>query len=101
MGNIVGCLNRADVNTSSEDKAKSLEDIDLGQYTAGLLGSLEGGADEKSEKLSTTENTVDTGGIAGLSTGIIHNCVNEGTIGYEHVGRRHSGQTVGLCVFLR
>lgn len=91
VGNIVGCLNRADVNTSSEDKAKSLEDIDLGQYTAGLLGSLEGGADEKSEKLSTTENTVDTGGIAGLSTGIIQNCVNEGTIGYEHVGYNTGG----------
>lgn len=91
VGNIVGCLNRADVNISSEDKAKSLEDIDLGQYTAGFLGSLEGGADEKSEKLSTTENTVDTGGIAGLSTGIIQSCVNEGVIGYEHVGYNVGG----------
>ncbi|MDE6404260.1 MAG: hypothetical protein K2M20_01250 [Lachnospiraceae bacterium] len=91
VGNIVGCLNRADVNISSEDKAKSLEDIDFGQYTAGLLGSLEGGADEKGEKLSTTENTVDTGGIAGLSTGIIQSCVNEGVIGYEHVGYNVGG----------
>lgn len=91
VGNIVGCLNRADVNISSEDKAKSLEDIDLGQYTMGFLGSLDGGADEKSEKLSTTENTVDTGGIAGVSTGIIQNCVNEGTIGYEHVGYNTGG----------
>lgn len=91
VGNIVGCLNRADINISSEDKAKSLEDIDFGQYTAGLLSSLEGGADEKSEKLSTTENTVDTGGIAGLSTGIIQNCVNEGVIGYEHVGYNVGG----------
>ena len=57
VGNIVGCLNRADVNISSEDKARSLEDIDLGQYTTGLLSSLEGGSDEKSEKLSATENT--------------------------------------------
>lgn len=91
VGNIVGCLNRADVNISSEDKAKSLEDIDLGQYTTGLLSSLEGGTDEKSEKLSTTGNTVDTGGIAGLSTGIIQNCVNEGVIGYEHVGYNVGG----------
>ncbi len=91
VGNIVGCLNRADVNISSEDKARSLEDIDLGQYTAGFLASLEGGADEKSEKLSTTENTVDTGGIAGLSTGIIQSCVNEGMIGYEHVGYNVGG----------
>lgn len=91
VGNIVGCLNRADVNISSEDKAKSLEDIDLGQYTTGFLSSLDGGTDEKSEKLSTAENTVDTGGIAGLSTGIIQSCVNEGTIGYEHVGYNTGG----------
>lgn len=91
VGNIVSCLNRADVNISSEDKAKSLEDINLQQYTSGLLSSMEGGTDEKSEKLSTTENTVDTGGIAGLSTGIIQNCVNEGMIGYEHIGYNVGG----------
>lgn len=91
VGNIAGCLNRADVNISSEDKAKSLDDINLEQYTTGLLGSLEGGMDEKGEKLSATENTVDTGGIAGLSTGIIQNCVNEGTVGYEHVGYNTGG----------
>lgn len=91
VGNIVGCLNRAEVNTSNEDKAKSLEDINLGQYATGLFSSLEGGADEKSEKLSTAENMVDMGGIAGLSTGIIQNCVNEGVIGYEHVGYNVGG----------
>lgn len=91
VGNIVGCLNRADVNISSEDKAKSLEEISLEQYTAELLSSLEGGADEKSEKISATENIVDSGGIAGFSTGIIQNCVNEGVIGYEHVGYNVGG----------
>lgn len=91
VGNIAGCLNCADVNISSEDKAKSLEDINLGQYATGLLGSLEGGADEKSEKLSTNENMIDTGGIAGHSTGIIQNCVNKGTVGYEHVGYNVGG----------
>ncbi len=91
VGNIAGCLNRTDVNISSEDKAKSLEDINFEQYTTGLLGSLEGGADEKSDKLSTNENTIDTGGIAGHSTGIIQNCVNEGMVGYEHVGYNVGG----------
>lgn len=91
VGNIVGCLNRADVNISSEDKAKSLEDINLEQYTTGILNSLDKNEDEKGDKLSTTNNTVDTGGIAGLSTGIIQNCVNEGTIGYEHVGYNTGG----------
>ena len=91
VGNIVGCLNRADVNISNEDKTKSLDDINLDQYAAGILGSLGSEGDEKSDKLSTTENTVDTGGIAGLSTGIVQNCVNEGTIGYEHVGYNVGG----------
>ncbi len=92
VGNIVGCLNRADVNISNDDKAKSLNDLDLEKYTKGILSSIindEG--DEKSDKLSTTENIVDTGGIAGLSTGIIQKCVNEGTVGYEHVGYNTGG----------
>lgn len=91
VGNIVGCLNKADVNISNEDTAKSLEDINLEQYTAGLINSLDRDEDEKGDKLSTTDNTVDTGGIAGLSTGIIQNCVNEGTVGYEHVGYNTGG----------
>ena len=91
VGNIVGCLNKADVNISNEDTAKSLEDINLEQYTTGILNSLDREEDEKGDKLSTTDNTVDSGGIAGLSTGIIQNCVNEGTIGYEHVGYNTGG----------
>lgn len=91
VGNIVGCLNKADVNISNEDTTKSLEDISLEQYTTGLINSLDKDEDEKGSKLSTTDNTVDTGGIAGLSTGIIQNCVNEGTIGYEHVGYNTGG----------
>lgn len=91
VGNIVGCLNRADINISNEDTAKSLEDINLEQYTTGFLNSLDRDEDEKADKLSTTDNVVDTGGIAGLSTGIVQNCVNEGTIGYEHVGYNTGG----------
>lgn len=91
VGNIVGCLNKADVNISNEDTAKSLEDISLDQYTTGLFTSLDGEEDEKGSKLSTTDNIVDTGGIAGLSTGIIQNCVNEGTVGYDHVGYNTGG----------
>ncbi len=91
VGNIVGCLNKADINVSNEDKSKSLEDINLEQYTTGILNSFDRDEDEKADKLSTTDNTVDTGGIAGLSTGIIQNCVNEGTVGYEHVGYNTGG----------
>lgn len=88
-GNIAGCVNEADVNVSNEDKGKSLEDINLEQYASGLLEQESG--DRKAEKASVLNNTIDSGGIAGLSTGIIQYCSNSGTIGYEHVGYNTGG----------
>ncbi len=90
MGNIVGCVNEADINISNEDKEKSLEDINLEQYSFGFLDS--GDGNEQNEKQEAiNNNTIDSGGIAGLSTGIIQFCVNKGTIGYEHVGYNIGG----------
>ena len=89
VGNIVGCHNRADVNIYNEDKGKSLEDINLEQYKAGLLNPEDNS--DKAEKASAVQSNVDTGGIAGLSTGIIQGCKNTGTIGYEHVGYNVGG----------
>ncbi len=88
-GNIAGCVNEADVNVSNEDKGKSLEDINLEQYASGLLEQESG--DGKAEKASVLNNTIDSGGIAGLSTGVIQYCSNTGTIGYEHVGYNTGG----------
>lgn len=88
-GNIAGCVNEADVNVSNEDKAMSLEDFNLEQYAAGLLDVED--SDGKSNKASAINNTIDSGGIAGLSTGIIQYCSNSGTIGYEHVGYNMGG----------
>lgn len=88
-GNISSCVNEADVNTSNEDKAVSLEDINLEQYAAGLLDAESG--DGKPDSASAINNTIDSGGIAGLSTGVIQYCENSGTIGYEHVGYNIGG----------
>lgn len=89
VGNIVGCHNQADVNIFNEDKGKSLEDINLEQYTAGFLNPEDNS--DKAQKASAVQSNVDTGGIAGLSTGIIQGCKNTGTIGYEHVGYNVGG----------
>ena len=90
MGNIVGCVNEADVNISNADKEKSLEDINLEQYSFGFMDN--GDNSEQNEKQAAiNNNTIDSGGIAGLSTGIIQFCVNKGTIGYEHVGYNIGG----------
>ena len=88
-GNIVGCVNTAQINTSNEDEAKSLEDINLAQYTSGFLDSGDGGESDK--EAAIISNTIDSGGIAGLSTGIIQFCSNSGEVGYEHVGYNIGG----------
>ena len=88
-GNIVGCVNTAQINTSNEDEAKSLEDINLAQYTPGFLDSGDGGESDK--EAAIISNTIDSGGIAGLSTGIIQFCSNSGEVGYEHVGYNIGG----------
>ena len=91
MGNVAGCTNDSDVNISGKEQEKAIEDInELSQYTADLLESGEsGGQDEKEASLNS--NTIDSGGIAGLSTGIIQLCTNNGSIGYEHVGYNAGG----------
>lgn len=88
IGNIVGCTNTAQINTSNEDKAKSLEDINLEAYTSVILDN---GDDEAGKEAAVISNTIDSGGIAGLSTGIIQFCTNSGEVGYEHVGYNIGG----------
>ena len=89
-GNIAGCTNEADVNIYSSDKAKTIEDINIEQYTMGFADIGDDG--EKNDKQeSINNNTIDSGGIAGLSTGIIQFCVNNGKIGYEHIGYNIGG----------
>lgn len=89
-GNIVGCINEADVNIYSGDRAKSIEDINIEQYTTDFLDI--GNESEKNDKQEEiNNNTIDSGGIAGLSIGIIQSCTNNGTVGYEHVGYNTGG----------
>ncbi len=92
-GNIAECVNEAEINTSNIDTQMSLDDINLEQYASNLLsiGSEGEASDEKSAETSAINNTVDTGGIAGLSTGIIQGSTNKGKIGYEHVGYNIGG----------
>lgn len=88
-GNLVRCVNEADVNITNEDKGVSLEDINLADYAASLLDL--DNKDSKADNSSALSNAVDTGGIAGISTGIIQYCSNSGSIGYEHVGYNVGG----------
>lgn len=89
-GNIIGCENRAKINTTNEDKGMSLEDINIQQYANSLLDFAQS-SDNSSMQGSALNNTIDSGGIAGLSTGIIQLCTNKGMVGYEHVGYNVGG----------
>lgn len=89
MGNISRCTNLAEVNITNIDKGMSLEDINLEQYASDLFNLNEN--EKKQDSAETVNSTVDTGGIAGLSIGVIQHCTNQGTIGYEHVGYNVGG----------
>lgn len=74
-GSILSCVNRASVNTTVEEG-----DLDISLLTV--------------DDLLSTENVTsvtDIGGIAGSNTGIIRASVNNGTVGYQHVGYNVGG----------
>ena len=74
-GVIRGCTNRALVNTAARENEVSLSDITL-------------------DSLTNTEsvNTVtDIGGIAGISSGVIRDCMNKADVGYQHMGYNIGG----------
>ena len=82
-GFISGCTNRADVNTVYSDVPMTAD-----QLTSTLENILLTGRIRSFDNLSVKSNT---GGIAGYSSGVIAECVNEGSIGYEHVGYNTGG----------
>ncbi|MGN0642923.1 MAG: hypothetical protein ACI4JJ_07230 [Huintestinicola sp.] len=85
-GVIIRCTNNAKINTTIDDASLDIESIDMSDFRS-------------------TENVADitdAGGIAGYSSGSVQSCVNNGAVGYPHVGYniggiagRHSGYISG------
>ncbi len=69
------CKNSADINTVIEHNTVELSDITLDSLTGA-----------ESAVVAT-----DIGGIAGTSIGLIRDCENNGSIGYQHVGYNIGG----------
>ncbi|MDO5311354.1 MAG: GLUG motif-containing protein, partial [Clostridia bacterium] len=99
-GLLQDCTNNTDINTSYEEKKKDLSEMDI-EADAPL-------ENYKTEKEENEEESVlghtDTGGITGYNSGIIKGCVNNASVGYQHVGYnvggisgRQSGYILG-CV---
>ena len=75
LGVVRRCTNKASLNTTAAQNNVDLSDITLGTLTG-------------TEWASTV---TDVGGIAGVSSGVIRDCVNYGTVGYQHMGYNIGG----------
>lgn len=87
LGLIASSVNTAYVNTAGSDETFSVQDISV-DVSFDL------------SRLSTQGTAVaasDTGGIAGCSSGILRTCVNEGVVGYPHVGYNVGGVAGRSC----
>ncbi len=74
-GVLQSCTNAASVNTTSEQN-----EIDLGSLTVADFFSTE-----------SASTITDIGGIAGKNAGVLQNCENRGTVGYQHIGYNIGG----------
>ena len=90
MGVIDGCENNAYVNITSTDSSLKLNDINLDSLIS-ITGL---------SSLDTSTAASDTGGIAGYSAGCIRNCVNQSTIGYQHIGYNVGGIVGRSCGYI-
>lgn len=75
LGTILKSTNLSEVNTSITEPIRNIEDVNW-------------------SKINSTENVkahTDTGGIAGLSTGFLQDCVNRGPVGYKDMGYNVGG----------
>ncbi len=87
MGNIANCTNNAMVNTSISDSGISIDSMEMLNTVINLIKNA-----KKSDDTALADSTIsDVGGIAGLSIGIINRCINNGPIGYDHVGYNIGG----------
>lgn len=87
MGDIVGCTNEAFVNTTNEDTKLSVDAMASISKVVALIKNIGNNSEEAAGDITVS----DAGGIAGLSIGIISKCINNGDIGYEHVGYNIGG----------
>lgn len=74
-GLVTGCLSESSVNTDELQTTMDLGGVDIGT-------------------LNVTQHVIDRndmGGIAGLSSGVINDCTNKGTVGYAHTGYNVGG----------
>lgn len=78
-GKISNCQNAGKINTRIETSSVALEDISFDITGINLVSA------------NDSDSVTDTGGIAGISSGIIDSCENRGEVGYQHFGYNVGG----------
>lgn len=80
-GSIKNTKNFSDINRVNQEKISTVEDMDFGAIP-----------DIRRFRITEPLNTLtDIGGISGLSKGMIVGCINEGDVGYPHIGYNIGG----------
>lgn len=90
LGIVRSCQNDGYVNITSVDPSIKLSDIHLD-----LVLDL-----SKLQSIDTSASAMDTGGIAGYSSGILESCVNNAAIGYQHIGYNVGGIVGRSCGYI-
>lgn len=86
-GSVTGCLNESSVNITDAEKSLKLQDISFDISNLKISENL-------------TASPVDTGGIAGFSSGLLINNRNSGKIGYPHIGYNTGGIAGRTCGYI-
>ena len=84
LGLIEGCENHAFINIYSQDATVDISSIDVSILM-------------DPTSLSAGITVMDTGGIAGYSTGAVYDCKNFASIGYPHIGYNVGGIVGRSC----
>ena len=90
QGIIEKCKNDAGVNIAKVDPQISMSDVDL-ELSMDVT---------QWNGMSMTDAAMDTGGIAGYSVGVIHECTNTQTVGYPHIGYNLGGIVGRNCGYV-
>lgn len=81
LGSIFSCRSRAYVNIESTDPSIDLSNLNL-EFSLDLA---------KLSRADTLNTAIDTGGIAGYSSGAIASSTNYAAVGYQHIGYNIGG----------
>lgn len=89
-GLLANCSNAAYVNTSTQDKTLSAEELSL-DISFDM---------SKMSQNDVLLSTKDSGGIAGYNSGVIRSCNNSTVVGYQHIGYNVGGIAGRSCGYI-